>query len=280
MQFKTLIASAFMAAVASGHGYPRGATRSCGTPGPTESQKEAARNMLEMERQRAASGELRGLQAFTVQTYFHVIAASETVEDGYITQQMVDDQFAVLSEAFAPNGVSFNLVSTDWTIDEAWADDSDELAYKEALRQGTYSDLNIYFLRTPNFGALGYCYFPDNVEPGSPEFYQDGCVIMAASVPGGSAAPYNLGGTAPHEVGHWMNLWHTFQDGCTGGDFVDDTPAQASPSSGCPDGRDSCPAAGLDPIHNFMDYSDDACYTEFTAGQQERMFSSWETFRQ
>lgn len=51
-----------------------------------------------------------------------------------------------------------------------------------------------------------------------------------------------------------MNLYHTFQDGCTGGDLVDDTPAQASASSGCPVGRDSCPAEGVDPIHNFSKF--------------------------
>lgn len=53
-------------------------------------------------------------------------------------------------------------------------------------------------------------------------------------------------------------LFHTFQDGCLGGDMVDDTPAQAGPTDGCPATRDSCPLhVGLDPIHNYMDYSDE-----------------------
>jgi len=60
---------------------------------------------------------------------------------------------------------------------------------------------------------------------------------------------------------------------------VDDTPAQASPTSGCPEGRDSCPAAGLDPIHNYMDYSYDSCYTEFTAGQVQRARDAWLLYR-
>ncbi|KAI0201168.1 metalloprotease [Astrocystis sublimbata] len=278
MQFKALIASALMAATASAQ---FNTTRLCGTPEPTEQQKAESRAMLEMERIALSKGENRARASFTVNAHFHVVAKSTSLSDGYLTQQMLDDQIAYMNSAYNPHGVSFTLASSDWTVNTQWARDGNEPAMKAALRKGSYSDLNIYFLGDLGGGLLGYCYFPtsDNAE-GSEGFMLDGCTILGQSVPGGSAAPYNMGGTAAHEVGHWMNLYHTFQGGCAApGDMVDDTPPEASAASGCPTGRDTCPGGGVDPIHNYMDYTDDACYTEFTAGQEARMHSSWETYR-
>ena len=102
-------------------------------------------------------------------------------------------------------------------------------------------------------------------------------------MPGASdsyAGRFDEGDTLTHEAGHWLNLEHTFFGQCNKtGDFVDDTPPQKKPSAGCPEGKDTCRQPGADPIHNYMDYSDDPCITEFTPGQAQRMRDAWLFYR-
>ena len=109
--------------------------------------------------------------------------------------------------------------------------------------------------------------------PGS-DASRDGLVInYTAFGTFNTSAPYNLGRTTVHEVGHWLGLKHIWGDTYCGDDGVDDTPTQGNFTAGCPNGfRSSCSnGATGDMYMNYMDYTDDACVNLFTIGQKNRM---------
>jgi hypothetical protein len=241
-----------------------------------EIEQEIARRLAA----RQEFGQTENATGGTINVYFHVIRRGTGVANGDIPMSQITAQMNVLNSAFASTGWSFNLAQVDRTTNASWftmgAGTSAERAAKSALRRGTADDLNIYSAN-PGGGLLGWATFPSWYD-GDP--IDDGVVILFSSVPGGTAAPYNLGDTGTHEVGHWMGLFHTFQGGCgTTGDSVADTPRERSPAFGCPVGRNTCSQAGSDPIRNFMDYTDDSCMNMFTAGQDTRMDAQFTAFR-
>ncbi|MDI3290552.1 zinc metalloprotease [Polyangium sp. 15x6] len=257
--------------------------RTCGTKELTP--EEFAKVEAEFEQLAPWKDNFNVSVGAVIPVYWHVINKGTGISNGDIPDSQINDQIAVLNAAYSSWGVSFNLVSVDRTTNSTWytagPGTSGEAAMKNALRQGSADDLNIYS-SNPGGGLLGWATFPSSYNSNPKD---DGVVILFSSVPGGSAAPYNLGDTGTHEVGHWMGLYHTFQGGCaknanTGGDAVADTPAEKSAAFGCPTGRDSCTAiTGADPIKNFMDYTDDSCMNTFTEGQSVRMKAQWDTYR-
>ncbi|CUA69351.1 Extracellular metalloprotease 1 [Rhizoctonia solani] len=212
-----------------------------------------------------------------ISVYWHVISADNTLEGGNIPERQIKDSLDALNQDYRRTGLSFSLAKVDHTVNADWfnkagPDNVEQTEMKKTLRKGGASDLNVYsvgFKSGSGEGLLGYATFPSSYK----DYPQDdGVVILYSSVPGGTAAPYNLGRTLTHEVGHWVGLYHTFEGGCSDpGDRVFDTPPEASPAFGCPTNRDTCSGGGVDPIHNFMDYSDNACMSEFTHGQTKRL---------
>jgi len=214
----------------------------------------------------------------TINVYFHVITNSSG--QGFASSSQMMDQINVLNAAFASSQFQFVLYSTDYTSNDSWYGVTPgsvaEAQMKSALRQGSADDLNIYSANIGQ-GLLGWATFPSSYSQ-SPS--QDGVVILTSSLPGGDAAPYNLGDTATHEVGHWLGLYHTFQGGCSKqGDLVADAPDERSAAFGWPAGSDTCNGAGLDPITNFMDYTDDACMFQFSSNQSSAMHTQWMQYR-
>ncbi len=210
----------------------------------------------------------------TLPVYFHVITNGRT---GNVSKSTVKEQINVLNLSFGGfyggvnTGFRFELKGLDYTDNAAWFNQAtfgDEVAMKSALKRGDSTSVNIY--STSGGGFLGWAYYPSIVKYQHYEVL-DGVLLNYQSLPGGALTRFNLGFTATHEVGHYLGLAHTFEFGCQGhGDYVDDTPAMSVPTSRCPIGKDTCPEPGLDPIHNYMDYSDDPCYNQFTAGQAQR----------
>jgi pregnancy-associated plasma protein-A len=252
--------------------------------GAAEKPKEPSLNETYTAMPESAKGKGK---ATTVPLWFHVVSADGVT--GNVTQSQIDAQMTVLNLAFAGfygganTGFKFKLAGVTRTTNAAWynarAGGAAEREMKRALHRGGWETLNYYSTTADVY--LGWAYLP-----GLPESrqYLDGIVVDWESMPGTStryAGRYDLGQTATHEAGHWFDLEHTFYGGCNAkGDFVDDTPAMLVPTSGCPEGKDTCPKEpGLDPIHNYMDYSYDACYEEFTPGQAQRMRDAWTFFR-
>jgi hypothetical protein len=252
------------------------AANRCGTPHPTAAEADRQREEDDALIQRLGL-EPRPPGSVNVPVWIHVINQGAGVANGDVPTSQINAQMQVLNDSFsgATGGVNtvfrFSLAGVTRTTNATWfnncANTSTEVQFKNALRQGGAGTLNVYTCK-PSGGLLGWATFPQSYQ-GNPNY--DGVVILYSSVPGGTAAPYNLGDTATHEVGHWVGLFHTFQGGCSNtNDQVKDTPAEQSPAFGCPTGRNTCPSAGLDPITNFMDYTDDSCMFLFTPGQNRR----------
>jgi len=254
-------------------------SRVCGTQDPTPEQAAQVESVIEAKSAGLESGSNVGC---LVPVAFHVITNSS---EGNVTDEQIQEQIEEMNLDFSgayggyDTGYRFVLSSIDRTNNATWftmvQDSKNQMRAMEALGIDPAHHLNVY---TGDIDALGWSSLPWGIAEND---IHQGIVIHYESLPGGTLDGFNLGRTATHETGHYFGLFHTFFGGCTEpNDYVTDTPEEAEPASGCPpDTEDSCPSAGMDPIHDYLDYSDDPCYHGFTAGQDARMDQTLAAYR-
>jgi hypothetical protein len=266
----------------------------CGVKSPTALEQDLIEAQVSIVEQKMGTSAFAALKRGAIPVHVHIITT--TSGDGNVSS-LVPAQINVLNAAYKASGFQFKLASVQVVANNAWftaePGSPEEIAMKDALREGGPDALNIYTLTSDAF--LGWATFPHDAKH-FPRY--DGVVLNFGSLPGGGIEfpvdpaqepdgmiTYDEGDTGTHEVGHWLGLYHTFEAGCgANGDRIRDTPAEAEPQFFCAP-RDSCvangrKADGSDPITNYMDYVDDVCMTDFTPDQAVRMDRQWKTFRQ
>lgn len=255
----------------------------CGVKDMDFARSEAFEGALR-SRQTAAKGKSGGggggggtWTPITIPVFVHKITDGAK---GDISAQMINAQISVLNNAYSGRGFTFALAGVTTTNNSGWYNTCESSATESAMKNALAVDpartLNMYTC-SPAGGILGYARFPDSY-PESSKLH--GVVLLDQSLPGGTAALYNLGDTGTHEVGHYLGLYHTFQGGCSKrNDLVADTAPERSAAYGCPVGRDTCSGGGADPILNFMDYTDDSCMNTFSDDQSIRMQDITAAFR-
>ena len=238
------------------------------------------------------------LGVINIPVYVHVVYANSTenISDAQIQTQIdvLNDDFRRTNSDASNTPSDFTNVAADseinFTLTEtkrysnstsSWGtNDTVKAAYPPITPE---THLNIWVCEIGG-GILGYAQFP-----GGP-VSTDGIVVdyRFFGTIGTAAAPFDLGRTATHDVGHYLNLRHIWGDGgCNVDDFVEDTPTAGGPNyTGSPcayPGPNSCRPRGKkgqndlpDMFQNYMDYSDDTCMNLFTEGQKTRMRAIFE----
>ena len=252
--------------------------------------EEHTRNFINNPQQRDVDG------IITIPIVVHVVYANATqnISDAQIQSQVtvLNDDFRRLNSdadgtwsqaadteiefclaTVDPSGNPTNgITRTSTNVNGFGTNDAVKFTSSGGIDAWATSDyLNIWVCNIGG-GILGYAQFPG----GNPA--TDGVVngYQYFGTTGTATAPFNLGRTMTHEVGHYLNLRHIWGDGnCNADDFVTDTPTSDAPNYGCASSHVSC--SSLDMVQNYMDYSDDGCMNIYTLGQKNRMRAIFDT---
>jgi Pregnancy-associated plasma protein-A len=187
----------------------------------------------------------------------------------------IPTEYAALKANIGVNFVLQNVVRKSTTKRSWGTNDAMKKSSQGGINPTSPSNtLNIWVCTLSN-SILGYAQFPGG------SLATDGVVILnkGFGTTGTAAAPFNLGRTATHEVGHWMNLRHIWGDATCGNDQVGDTPPHNTANYGCPaQGHlSTCTGAPKEMWMNYMDYTDDRCMYMFSTGQKDRMLAVFAT---
>lgn len=253
----------------------------------------------------------------TIPVVFHVIHGGQPLGNGLnIDTAQINSQIDVLNECYRLRNADTSLIPSwfqgrqaDIEVEFCLASYDPQGFSSSGITRHLYTNivnfdtdikpvtqwdptkyLNIW---TTNLGTtlLGYATFP-TMGPAN----QDGVVLDYRHVGKAPANPnassHDLGRTAVHEVGHWLMLYHTFQDSCKGmtpqtchlqGDMICDTPPEKEATYGQPNlVQNTCnesPVDEYDMWMNYMDYADDDQLHLFTHDQREVMRATLNTYR-
>lgn len=229
----------------------------------------------------------------TIPVVVHIVynTAEQNIDDARVTEQItiLNDDFAATNSditSYIPDiystavstgaGISFCLVLTKRVQTSVTSFNTND-AMKHNSSGGSDAvdpehNLNIWVCNMGG-GILGYAYYPGTVNPSI-----DGVVILYSAF-GNTSGNYDLGRTATHEVGHYLNLRHIWGDRHCGNDLVDDTPLHDAANYGCPGAgaTSNCKGPVVEMWMNYMDYTYDRCMYMFSKEQSLRMQATFAT---
>lgn len=254
-------------------------------------QRQSIMESIEKHTQKfATQASNRSAAVLTIPVVVHVIynTAAQNISEAQINSQMVvlnedfrrlnadadnvwsqaaDSELEFCLASIDPNGNPTNgITRTSTNVTSFGTNDNMKFTNSGGQDAWPASDYMNIWVCAIGGGILGYAQFP-----GGPA-NTDGiaCDYRYFGTIGTATAPFDLGRTMTHEVGHYLNLRHIWGDGnCNQDDFVADTPSSDAANYGCALGHVSC--SSVDMVQNYMDYSDDACMNLYTQGQKTRM---------
>ncbi len=229
---------------------------------------------------------------YVIPVWFHVIYQSDGT--GSVSDERIAAQIKVLNEDYGAHAdtlgaegvnthIQFELAGITRTLNNDWFYEDpvgvDELNFKTALHKDLDKYLNVY-TNVPADGNLGYSYYPQDYAGQ----VLDGIVLLHETVGGrnNGFSDYDQGRTLVHEMGHYLGLLHTFENGsfCANGyisgDLIWDTASEQQAHYEC---RQTYSCGSADPIYNYMNYTDDSCVKGFTREQANRAVCSLVNYR-